>query len=438
MTMQSLPGFRTFYPDDCAGRNYMLSKWREVARRYGFVEYDGPVLEPMELYEKKSGGELVGQLFDFRDKGGRRVAMRPEMTPTLARIVAAREKDFRKPMKWFCCPQFFRYEKQQRGRLREFFQFNADIIGESSPAADAELIALAIDILREFGLTEQDFVVRLSSREIWSSLLTEKKGAGAFGNPEIDQLLAAIDKAERQPESVVDSQLESLGLSLGEVQQWAAGLGERILAPDSADFGKPLASFRELIHAHLQPRGLLKYVEVDYFIVRGLAYYNGMVFEIFDRTKKERALAGGGRYDGLLDLMSDGKVDLPALGFGMGDVVLGNLIEDTPRAAEKMKVWLAKNRSADVFVVVATEQLRSEALAFVQQLRDAGLRVDFSLAAAKVGKQFQAAEQTGAQFAVLFGEEWPMVSVKTLATRAEQRIPHAELADWIRNRQKDA
>ena len=163
-----------------------------------------------------------------------------------------------------------------------------------------------------------------------------------------------------------------------------------------------------------------------------------MVFEIFDRTKKERALAGGGRYDGLLDLMSDGKVDLPALGFGMGDVVLGNLIEDTPRAAEKMKVWLAKNRSADVFVVVATEQLRSEALAFVQQLRDAGLRVDFSLAVAKVGKQFQAAEQTGAQFAVLFGEEWPMVSVKTLATRVEQRIPHAELADWIRNRQKDA
>jgi len=438
MTMQSLPGFRTFYPDDCAGRNYILSKWREVARRYGFIEYDGPVLEPMELYEKKSGGELVGQLFDFRDKGGRRVAMRPEMTPTLTRMVAGREKDFRKPMKWFCCPQFFRYEKQQRGRLREFFQFNADIIGESSPAADAELIALAIDILREFGLTEQDFVVRLSSREIWSGLLTEKKGAGFFGNPEIDQLLAAIDKAERQPESVVDSQLESLGLSWGEVKQWAAGLGERILAPDSADFGKPLASFRELIHAHLQPRGLLKYVEVDFFIVRGLAYYNGMVFEIFDRTKKERALAGGGRYDGLLDLMSDGKVDLPALGFGMGDVVLGNLIEDTPRAAEKMKAWLAKNRSADVFIVVATEQLRSEALALVQQLRDAGLRVDFSLAAAKVGKQFQAAEQTGAQFAVLFGEEWPMVSVKTLATRAEERIPHAELADWIRNRQKDA
>ena len=137
--MQTLPGFRDFYPDDCARRNYILSTWREVARRYGFVEYDGPILESIELYKKKSGGELVGQLFDFVDKGERHVAMRPEMTPSLARMVAARERDFKKPLKWFCVPQFFRYEKQQRGRLREFYQLNCDIIGEASPAADAEL-----------------------------------------------------------------------------------------------------------------------------------------------------------------------------------------------------------------------------------------------------------------------------------------------------------
>ena len=165
--MQTLPGFRDFYPDDCARRNYILTKWREVARRYGFVEYDGPVLEPLALYEKKSGGELVGQLFDFVDKGERHVAMRPEMTPTLARMVAARERDFKKPMKWFCVPQFFRYEKQQRGRLREFYQLNCDIIGEASPAADAELLAVQIDTLRGCALTESDFVVRLSSRSAW-------------------------------------------------------------------------------------------------------------------------------------------------------------------------------------------------------------------------------------------------------------------------------
>src|SRR6476620_9431100 len=206
--MQLLPGFRDFPPAECARRNYILSQWRAVARRYGFVEYDGPMLEPIELYQKKSGGELVGQLVDFKDKGNRHVAMRPEMTPTLARMVAAREKDFKKPLKWFCCPQFFRYEKQQRGRLREFYQFNADIIGESSLAADAEMIALAIDLMRVLGLTEKEFAVRLSSREIWSSFLIEKRGAGRLESSDLDQLLAVIDKAERQEESFSQKQLD--------------------------------------------------------------------------------------------------------------------------------------------------------------------------------------------------------------------------------------
>ncbi|MEI7776927.1 MAG: ATP phosphoribosyltransferase regulatory subunit, partial [Verrucomicrobiota bacterium] len=165
--MQLLPGFRDFYPEDCALRNYVLSVWRSVAANYGFVEYDGPVLEPIELYRKKSGGELVGQLFDFVDKGERHVSLRPEMTPTLARMVASRERDYKKPLKWFCAPSFFRYEKQQRGRLREFFQLNCDILGDGSPAADAELLALLIDILRGFGLGPEDFVVRLSDRDAW-------------------------------------------------------------------------------------------------------------------------------------------------------------------------------------------------------------------------------------------------------------------------------
>src|ERR1043166_2342382 len=170
--MQLLPGFRDFFPEDCAQRNYILAHWREVCRRYGFVEYDGPVLETEELYRKKSGDEIVKQLFNFTDKGERAVAMRPEMTPTLARMVAARERDFRKPMKWFSMPQCFRYEKQQRGRLREFYQLNADIIGEPSVAADAEMIALTIDVLRSLGFTENDFVVRLSSRDVWLGFVT--------------------------------------------------------------------------------------------------------------------------------------------------------------------------------------------------------------------------------------------------------------------------
>jgi histidyl-tRNA synthetase len=435
--MQNLPGFRDFYPEDCAGRNYILFTWREVARRYGFVEYDGPVLEPIELYEKKSGGELLGQLFDFFDKGDRHVAMRPEMTPTLARMVAAREKDFKKPLKWFCCPQFFRYEKQQRGRLREFYQFNADIVGESSPAADAELIALAIDILRELGLTEQDFVVRLSSREIWASFLMEKSGGDVgFVGAEVEQLLSVIDKAERQEESLINRQLEPLRLTWGEVQHWAKDWSQKIFDAGSVAGNTLLARFHELLHAHLGPRGLLKYVDVDFSIVRGLAYYTGVVFEVFDRSKRERALAGGGRYDELLGLMSDGKVSLPALGFGMGDVVLANLITDTPLAKAKMEAWIAQNHAADIFVVIAKEERRSAALTIVQHLRDAGLRVDYPLAPAKVGKQFQIAEQGGAELAVLVGDEWPDVRIKTLATRQERQIPHTELADWLRNRHK--
>ena len=436
--MQSLPGFRDFYPNDCARRNYILAKWREVAAKYAFVEYDGPVLEPIELYEKKSGGELLGQLFDFMDKGGRHVAMRPEMTPTLARMVAAREKDFKKPLKWFCCPQFFRYEKQQRGRLREFYQFNADIIGESSSAADAELIALSIDLMRELGFTEKEFVVRLSSREIWSSFLSERRGPTGFDRSDLDQLLAVIDKAERQEESASQRQLDPLRLELTDLRRWAADWSQKVFDADSVAASAPLARFHELLHSHLQPRGLLKYIEVDFSVVRGLAYYTGAVFEVFDRGRKERALAGGGRYDELLGLMSDGKVALPALGFGMGDVVLTNLIDDTPYARTMMEAWIAQSHAADIFVIIAKEERRPEALRLVQQLRDIDLRVDFSLAVLKVGRQFQAAEQAGASLAVLVGEEWPQVKIKVLATRQEEQILHTGLADWLRNRQKKA
>lgn len=405
--MQTLPGFRDFYPDDCARRNYLLETWRTVARAYGFVEYDGPVLEAIDLYRKKSGGELVGQLFDFTDKGDRHVAMRPEMTPTLARMIAARDRDFKKPLKWFCVPQFFRYEKQQRGRLREFYQLNCDIVGEASPAADAELLALQIDLLRACGLTETDFAVRLSSRTAWQQFF---RGHG--GRPEDEYaFFQVIDKAERAAPEKTDAALQPFGIT----------------AEDALGFMRSQTPTAELtpILADLEARGLRQFVQIDYAIVRGLAYYTGVVFEVFDRSKNERALSGGGRYDQLLRLMSDGKVDLPALGFGMGDVVLANLINDTPAARARLDAWLSANRACDVFIIIAQEERRPEALALAQRLRDAGLRTDFPLAAAKVGKQFQSAETLGARTAVLVGDEWPDVKIKTLATR-EERVAHAD------------
>jgi histidyl-tRNA synthetase len=399
--MQTLPGFRDFYPDDCARRNYILATWREVARRYGFVEYDGPVLESIELYKKKSGGELVGQLFDFVDKGERHVAIRPEMTPSLARMVAAREREFKKPLKWFCVPQFFRYEKQQRGRLREFYQLNCDIIGEASPAADAEMLAVLIDILRAFGLTENDFVVRLSSRTAWQDFFA-RHGGNAEDEYEFFQI---VDKAERSPQEKTDAALAKFGLTAAQVLEFMRSKEPTAdLAPVTSD---------------LAARGLGKFVEIDYAIVRGLAYYTGVVFEVFDKSKNERALAGGGRYDKLLSLMSDGAVDLPALGFGMGDVVLANLIDDSPAAKAQMETWLAREKACDWYVIIAKEDRRPQALALVQRLRELGQRVDFPLTAAKVGKQFQTAENLGATRAVLVGDEWPQVKVKTLATREE-------------------
>ena len=414
--MQALPGFREFYPADCARRNYILSTWRQVARRYGFVEYDGPVVEPLTLYEKKSGGELVGQMFTVGtagEPGDVKGALRPEMTPTLARMVAARERDFKKPMKWFCVPNFFRHERQQRGRLREFYQLNCDILGDNTPAADAELVAVLIDMLRAFGFTAQDFVVRLSSRPAWQRFFAQAGGPAE----EEYEFFQIVDKAERTPPEKTDAALARWGLTAAKVLEFMHSK-------------EPVAELAAVL-ADLEARGLREYVEIDYAIVRGLAYYTGTVFEVFDRAKNERALAGGGRYDRLLALMSDGKVDLAALGFGMGDVVLANLIDTTPAAKAQLDAWLAADRAADVYVVVAKEELRLQALGLVQRLRDAGQRTDYALTAAKVGKQFQAAEQLGARYAVLVGDEWPQVKVKTLATREETIVSAEQVVSAI-------
>src|SRR3954454_1643206 len=210
--MQALPGFRDFLPDDCVRRNYLFARWREIARRYGFVEWEGPPLEATELYRKKSGAEIVEQLFNFTDKGEREVALRPELTPTLARVVAAHEREFKKPLKWFSIGQFFRYEKQQRGRLREHFQLNCDIIGETSLAADIEIIALAIDLLRGFGLRETDFVVRISDRQFWTEFLRDQ----GVAEDKWQEILGIIDKSERE---LADHKAQKLGPLAGSVTE---------------------------------------------------------------------------------------------------------------------------------------------------------------------------------------------------------------------------
>jgi histidyl-tRNA synthetase len=408
--MQALPGFRDFLPDQCATRNYIFTRWREVARRYGFVEWEGPVLEPTELYKKKSGAEIVDQLFNFTDKGEREVSLRPELTPTLARVVATHQREFKKPLKWFSIGQFFRYEKQQRGRLREHFQLNCDIIGEAELAADIELVALCIDILCAFGLTEKDFVVRISDRDFWTNFLREKN----VSQDRWDELLQAIDKSGREPR-------EKTTEKLGE-------LADPIFALLKS--GGKSAKLDKLMGG-LGIRGLGDFVAIDVGIVRGLAYYTGIVFEVFDRAGKFRAIAGGGRYDNLIQQLSDGAVSMPALGFAMGDVVLSEVIREIPRANEAMQKAIASERKIDIYVVIAKEERRANALAQIQQLRDRGYHVDYPLTTANVGRQFQAAEDAGASLAILFGDEWPQIKVKKLATREESLIAHDALLDSV-------
>jgi histidyl-tRNA synthetase len=411
--MQALPGFRDFLPDDCSMRNYIFARWREVARRYGFLEWDGPVLEPTELYKKKSGAEIVDQLFNFTDKGEREVAMRPELTPTLARVVAAHEREFKKPLKWFSIGQFFRYEKQQRGRLREHFQLNCDIIGEATPAADIELVALCIDVLRAFGFTEKDFVVRISDRDFWTDFLREKN----ISPDRWDELLQAIDKSGREPREKTAEKLGDLADPIFSILK-SGGKSQKL---------------DQLVDG-LRERGLADCVAIDVGIVRGLAYYTGVVFEVFDRGGKFRAIAGGGRYDNLIAQLSDSAVSMPALGFAMGDVVLGELIGEIPRVREAMQKAIASERRIDIYIVIAKEERRSDALTHIQQLREDGHRVDYPLTPMKVGKQFQNAEDLGARLAVLYGDEWPNLKIKTLATREEILVPHERLLGHLRGR----
>src|SRR5215472_16567325 len=356
LTMQALPGFRDFLPDQCAVRNYIFARWRGVARRYGFTEWEGPPLEATELYKKKSGADIVEQLFNFTDKGEREVALRPELTPTLARVVAAHERQFKKPLKWFSIGQFFRYEKQQRGRLREHFQLNCDIIGEANLAADIELVALCIDILRAFGFTEKDFVVRISDRELWTDFFRGKEVPAERW----DDLLQAIDKSGRESREKTAEKLGDLADPVFETLR----------------SGGKSAKLEQLVD-RLRARGLADFVAIDVGIVRGLAYYTGIVFEVFDGAGKFRAVAGGGRYDNLIAQLSDGAVSLPALGFAMGDVVLGELIRDRAAARERMETEVKKQNKVDIYVVIAKEPRRGDALEQIQELRDRGYRVDY-------------------------------------------------------------
>lgn len=408
--MKGLPGFRDFYPEPIPTadswsidlRRYIFDTWRGTAERYGFREYDGPPIEDLELYTKKSGDEIVGQLYNFTDKGERNVSLRPEMTPTLARMAASHTRNYKKPLKWFSIPQLFRYERQQKGRLREHFQLNADIIGEENWAADAELIALLIDTLRDLKLTSDDFVVRLSSRSAWQGF--HENGGGQEKNAYA--FYQIVDKLDREDPVVSGDKLAKLGFSLEQVN-------------DFIESGLPTDELAAII-GNIEARGLGDFIKIDYRIIRGLAYYTGPVYEAFDKRGKFRAIAGGGRYDHLVKLVSGGKSDLAALGFGMGDVVLAELLKDRDLVPPL-------GQALDAFVQIADESLRNASLGIVQQLRQAGLVTEYPLLKTKPDKQLKRALELNAKWLVTLDNP-TQARVKNLKTREEQTCLFDEVA----------
>ena len=429
MSTGALPGFRDFYPAEFAERSHIFAAWRSVARRFAFSEYDGPPLEPLELYTRKSGDEIVGQLYTFEDKGGRHVALRPEMTPTVARMVAARANALRKPVRWFTMPQLFRYERQQKGRLREHYQLNVDIFGEADVSADAEVLAVAIEIMRALGLGPDAVRARVSDRRLLNALLS----AAGVGEEQLPATYAVIDKIERTPLGQSHQRLADAGLS-GDLPATVTTLvtesrtldALRSMFPDDAQVAEHLDRFDQYF-ALLDALGVRGYVDLDLRIVRGLAYYTGIVFELFDASGEFRAICGGGRYDNLLQAL--GGVDMPALGFGMGDVVLGELL----RARGLMT---AGTPAIDFWVAPVGSTHRLQAVRVAAALRKAGASAEYPLREQALGKQLKAAGNAGASRVVFVGPDLDtqgQVEVKSLVDGQQRPLPLDELIAQVRD-----
>jgi histidyl-tRNA synthetase len=430
-SFQSLPGFREFYPDALARRNHIFRLWRQTARAFGFEEYDAPMLEPLDLYKAKSGNEIEAQLFSFIDKGGREVALRPEMTPTVCRLVGAKANALKRPIKWFSVAEFYRYERAQKGRERAFFQFNADLFGEPGPEAETELIALLVQSLAGFGLTKDDFYVRLSDRNLWFYYLE----ALGFDDAQTRALLSAVDKFEKQGDDAfkdyatahdpLSPERKAQVLAFLDVKTLAAL--EAILAPLGGEkISARLADWKKLL-GNLEAMGLAQFVEPDLGVVRGLAYYTGFVFEAFDRKGELRAIAGGGRYDNLVEKL--GGPALPAVGFAIGDVTMGLLLE-------QRGLMPALVRAPDVYAVIGGAAERSAAFADIAALRAAGFAVEYQLREIAFGKQFKAAAESGARLALIYGGDElakGVVKLRDLTTRAECEVPRADVMATVRD-----
>lgn len=411
---------RDFYPEDMRLRSWIEDAWRDASLAAGFAEWDCPIMENLELYKRKSGDEIVGQLFSLTTKGGDQLAIRPEMTPSLARMVAARQGAMPRPVKWFCISRMCRYERGQRGRLREFWQWNADVLGVPGPIADAEVISVALDGLIRLGLADNEIQVRINSRTLMAALLSaidvpEEKHAVVY---------AVTDKRGKASNDDLTKMYAEIGLSestLGRINLLMAcesldQIGDFLQRENLTAAEPALAELRQLFEL-LDSLGKGSYCRFDIGIVRGLAYYTGPVFEIYDVGSELRAICGGGRYDRLLETM--GGQAMPACGFGMGDVVLGELLKDVKKIPQF-------ESTLDDYVIALEDERLPDALRLVAQRRAAGRKVDYAVKASGLGKALKRASELGVRQVILVGgDEWQrgVLRLKNMLTGTESEIP---------------
>ena len=416
---QGVRGTRDFYPEDMRIRNWLFDNFTDAALLHGFDEYDAPVLEHEELYTRKQGEEITQQLYNFEDKGDRKVALRPEMTPSLARMVMARAGGLSMPIKWFSIPQCWRYERTQRGRGREHYQWNVDIWGTNEISADAELISILVTFFEGVGLTAKDLVIKISSRKV----LEEVLGSLEISEEIFSKTCIIVDKMDKLPADIIEEQLTGLGHNSDAISKIQSILGIKNMDELANSLGKESSAVSELISLFdsIDSYGILEWVEFDASVVRGLAYYTGAVFEAHDREGKFRAICGGGRYDKLLSTL--GGKDLPATGFGFGDMVIMELL------AEKNLIPELISGIEDI-VIPLNPELRSASVMVAAALRDTGRTVDLVLEDKKLKWAFKHAERIGAdRLVMVMPEEWKSgkVRIKDLESGEETDVSIEEL-----------
>lgn len=412
-TVQGLKGTRDFYPKEMKELNLIFSAWKSIARKFNYQEFDGPMLEPAELWTLKSGAEIPEQMYCFNDKSGKKIAVRPELTPTLARMVAAKQKELQKPIKWFSIARCWRYEAPQSGRLREFFQLNVDCLGAESMMADAEVIATAVEIMKSFGLTEKEFYVRLNNRKLIASLIL---GAG-IQKDKLQEVSRVIDKKDKLSEKDFILALKNLNIKQETIDNILVMLKSEIadIKEEKLDEnGKK--GYRELMKliGYLNAYGIFKYCKIDFTIMRGFDYYTSTVFEVFDKSGEFRAIAGGGRYD---DLVSDfGGEKCPGVGYGMGDVVLGLFLKKLGKLPEA-------KAEVEYYVAPVNEAVTAKAIEIADRLRKKA-NVEIDILGKSLKKQFEYADSIGANKIVIVGEKdlkEGKVTIRDMKLRKEEK-----------------